>query len=144
VRWSELVEALAAVGYDVLPADGEKPGDQAAAAEPQRVRSVAGAGSTAVETTEPRDDNATTTRKRRGAYKGTLQIWLSSKPLSELHRTVQRAGPSAIAQEFKLHCESEKPEVLLLLPKRLRSMQPMIEGHINARVSAAETVRKSK
>jgi len=41
--------------------------------------------------------------------------------------------PDQIARDFKLYCEHHRPEVLLLLPKRLRNMEPAIQRIIEER-----------
>jgi hypothetical protein len=72
---------------------------------------------------------------RRGAYKSALELFLAMKPLSILQRTT----PAALASGFKLHCEQEQTEVLSVLPKRLRSMEPLIERIVDSRIAAAKT-----
>jgi hypothetical protein len=72
--------------------------------------------------------------RRRGAYAGPLQEWMAGKSLSRLRRT----GPGAIAEAFKYCCEQERPELLALFPKRLRSMESLIERIITRRVDEAK------
>jgi hypothetical protein len=49
---------------------------------------------------------------------------------------LRRMGPAAISLEFKSHCEQVLPELMPLLPKRLRSMESVIERIIRRRVEA--------
>jgi hypothetical protein len=72
--------------------------------------------------------------QRRGAYKGALNEWMAQRPIDRLRRMTL----GAIADEFKLHCERERPKLLRLLPKRLRSMERTIERIIERRVKAAK------
>jgi hypothetical protein len=80
------------------------------------------------------------TRKRRGAYKGPLVEWTAPKPLQLL----ERMGPSAIAADFRAHCEIERPDLLPLLPNRPRSMEPVIERIIEGRRQALAGKAASK
>lgn len=70
---------------------------------------------------------------QRGAYRGALEAWMAPQPLN----TLQRMGSAAIAREFEDYCERERPEVLLTLPKRLRSIEPAIARITARRVAAA-------
>jgi hypothetical protein len=62
-------------------------------------------------------------RVRRRAYKGPLAKWMGLKNI----KLLRRMHPSDIAAEYKLYCETERPQLLPLLPKRLRSMEGTIE-----------------
>jgi hypothetical protein len=77
---------------------------------------------------------AVSPRRRRGAYIGALSEWMARMPID----TLRRMTPDAIAREFKVYCERERPELLPLLPKRLRSMHRIIERIIEGRVEAAK------
>jgi hypothetical protein len=72
--------------------------------------------------------------RRRGAYRGLLAEWMAPKEIGNL----RRMDPAGIAGDFKLYCERERPALLPLLPKRLRSMEPAIERIINRRMAAAK------
>jgi hypothetical protein len=52
-------------------------------------------------------------------------------------------GLSAISLEFKSHCEQHLPGMVPLLPKRLRSMERVIERIIARRVAVARTESSS-
>jgi hypothetical protein len=71
---------------------------------------------------------------QRGAYRGALAAWLADRPLT----TLLRMTPEAIASHFKLYCEQKTPELLPLLPKRLRSMEPFIERIVADREAKAK------
>jgi hypothetical protein len=75
---------------------------------------------------------------RRGAYRGALEAWMAPQTLN----TLQRMGSSAIAREFEAYCKQARPELLRTLPKRLRSMEPMIEQIIAGRKSVARADRQ--
>jgi hypothetical protein len=79
-------------------------------------------------------------QRRRAAYGGPLEGWMANVPVEQL----RRMGLAAIANEFKRHCEEKCPELLPLLPKRLRSMEPLIERIIVRRVAALESRAKEK
>jgi hypothetical protein len=68
---------------------------------------------------------------QRGAYRGALAAWLAARPLA----TFQRMTANAIASNFKRYCEQKRPDLLPLLPKRLRSMEPFIERIVADRVA---------
>jgi hypothetical protein len=133
------------VGSDrwaALWAELEQAVDQDAAPEPQEVPANDNADA---ETPEWPDHGrcAEPAPKQRGGYIGTLRIWLSAQGLNHLHITLQRAGPSAIAKEFKLYCDRERRDVLQLLPKtRLRSLEPIILKHVSDRIDAAKSKTK--
>jgi hypothetical protein len=78
--------------------------------------------------------------RRRGQYLGALNEWLAPKHIDILRRT----SPDALARDFKLYCERERQEVLPLLPKRLRSMEPTIEQIIERRVNAVKSRQRQK
>jgi hypothetical protein len=71
--------------------------------------------------------------QKRGGYKGGLAEWMAQKDLP----TLRRMGSEAIARDFKDYCERERPKLIPLLPKRLRSMEPEIERIIKRRLEAA-------
>jgi hypothetical protein len=50
---------------------------------------------------------------------------------------LRKMAAAAISREFKSHCAQHLPGVLLLLPKRLRSMENVIERIIKRRSEAA-------
>jgi hypothetical protein len=75
--------------------------------------------------------------RRRGAYKAALEEWMAGKPLETLHRMKSYA----IASCFKLYCEEQRPDLLSLLPKRLRSMRSLIERIVDDRMAAAKADR---
>jgi len=55
--------------------------------------------------------------------------------------TLRRMNPAAIGREFKAYCERERPELLPMLPKRLRSIEPVIERIIANRTAATRPDR---
>jgi hypothetical protein len=69
--------------------------------------------------------------QQRGAYKGALEQWMASEVLARW----RRMSLNAIAREFVKYCKAKRPDVLPLLPKRLRSMEPAIERIITRRVN---------
>jgi hypothetical protein len=74
-------------------------------------------------------------RQRRGLYRAPLEEWMADQKLGVLNKM----SVLAIAQKFKSDCKKEKPELLPLLPQRLRrdsSMFRVIEGHIHYRNEA--------
>jgi hypothetical protein len=73
-------------------------------------------------------------RRQRGVYNGALELWLAEKQLLLL----QRMNADAIANEFRVHCEQKRPELLPVLPKRLRSMEPTIQRIIDRRVKTVQ------
>ena len=73
--------------------------------------------------------------KQRAAYRAALSAWMAPQQLPHL----QRMGPAAISLEFKSHCERHSPGIVPLLPKRLRSMEGVIERIIKRRVEALRT-----
>jgi hypothetical protein len=73
--------------------------------------------------------------RRRSAYRGALEAWMVRQDLAIL----LKMEPAAIAREFKTHCEQKLPELISLLPKRLRSMEHVIERTIERR--RAKSVR---
>ena len=75
--------------------------------------------------------------QQRAAYAGPLAGWMAPKPLGVL----QRMTPAAVAADFKLYCEQERPDLLPLLPNRLRSMEPLIERIVADRVAAVRADR---
>ena len=77
---------------------------------------------------------AASLRRRRGVYFDALDEWMAGVRIN----TLRRMAPGAIAIKFKLYCERERPELLPLLPKRLRSMEPTIGRIIKRRVEAAK------
>jgi hypothetical protein len=77
-------------------------------------------------------------RRQRGAYKGALEAWLAAKPLAQL----RRMSVDAIAKAFRDYCERKRPELLPLLPRRPRSMEPAIQRIIDRRVEAAQAGTK--
>jgi hypothetical protein len=85
------------------------------------------------------DEEASCTGQRRAAYRGALDSWMAQQQLSVL----QKMGATAIAREFKSHCEQRLPGVVPLFPKRLRSMQGVIERIIRRRVEALRTQNRS-
>ena len=80
---------------------------------------------------------ATIQPRRRGAYKAALGEWMAGVPLDVLHRMTH----DAIASEFKHYCEQQLPDLLTLLPKRLRSMEPLIKRIVADRVAAVRADR---
>jgi hypothetical protein len=72
---------------------------------------------------------------QRVAYRGPLEAWMAQQELPVL----RRMGPAAIAPAFKSHCEQHLPELVPLLPKRLRSMENVIERIIKRRIDAVRT-----
>jgi hypothetical protein len=72
---------------------------------------------------------------QRVAYRGPLEAWMAQQELPVL----RRMGPAAIAPAFKSHCEEHLPELVPLLPKRLRSMKNVIERIIKRRIDAVRT-----
>jgi hypothetical protein len=89
---------------------------------------------------ERRDRDLDDGRRRRGSYGAALEGWLASQELRRLHRMSLRA----IAGEFQSHCKEQCPGILLLLPKRLRHMEPLIERIIERRVAAAPVTAVSR
>jgi hypothetical protein len=87
---------------------------------------------TTVATDEP-------SKRHRGKYQGPLDGWLAQQPLSEL----RKRDTIKLAKAFRLYCEQERPDVLLLLPKRDRSMLTAIEVHIR-HGERAEAAQKRK
>jgi hypothetical protein len=73
--------------------------------------------------------------KQRAAYRAALSAWMAPQQLPHL----QRMGLAAISLEFKSHCEQHLPRMVPLLPRRLRSIEPVIERIINRRVEAGRT-----
>ena len=76
-------------------------------------------------------------RRRKAAYKETLEKWLAPQEAS----TLQNMGHAAIAEAFKSYCAAEKQEALQLLPKRLRAMHNIILTHIKRRPKAEKPAR---
>jgi hypothetical protein len=74
--------------------------------------------------------------KKRGAYRGALENWLAREDL----KIWRRMQPEAITRAFADYCKAERPDLLPLLPKRLRSMESMIERIIKARRAAAKAL----
>jgi hypothetical protein len=64
---------------------------------------------------------------------------MSEKPL----RWLRRIGPKGVFIAFKDYCEQNRPDLLPLLPKRLRPPKK-IEGHIHRRVTEAERSKQSR
>ena len=62
---------------------------------------------------------------------------MAGVPLDVLHRMTH----DAIASEFKHYCEQQLPDLLTLLPKRLRSMEPLIKRIVADRVAAVRADR---
>jgi hypothetical protein len=75
---------------------------------------------------------------RRGAYRRALDSWMAKQNLSVL----QTMEPAGIAREFKAYCDEELPRLIPLLPKRLRSMEGVIQRIINRRVEAFRTQKR--
>lgn len=76
---------------------------------------------------------------RRGAYRGALDSWMAKQKLSIL----QKMEPAGIAREFKAYCDRALPGLIPLLPKRLRSMESVIERIIARRVGVARAESSS-
>jgi hypothetical protein len=72
---------------------------------------------------------------QRMAYRGPLEAWMAQQELPVL----RKMGPAAIASAFKSYSEQHSPELVPLLPKRLRSMENVIERIINRRIDAVRT-----
>ena len=77
--------------------------------------------------------------RRRSAYRSALEAWMARQDLGIL----QKMEPAAIAREFKTHCEQRLPELISLLPKRLRSMEHVIETIIERRRAKAVRLRSA-
>ncbi len=77
--------------------------------------------------------------RQRGAYKGALAEWMARKGIQLLRRMT----PPAIATDFKSYCESKRRDLLSVLPKRLRSMEPEIARIID-KMAAAAAIGESK
>jgi hypothetical protein len=56
---------------------------------------------------------------------------------------LQRMGPAAIAHAFRSHCERALPELMPLLPMRLRSMECVIERIIQRRGEALRSKNRN-
>jgi hypothetical protein len=89
---------------------------------------------------ERRDRDMEDGRRRRGSYKPALEGWLASQELPRL----RRMSASAIAGEFRSHCKERCPGILPLLPKRLRSMEPLINRIVERRVAATPVTAVSR
>jgi hypothetical protein len=85
------------------------------------------------------NEEASRTGQRRAAYRGALDSWMAQQQLPVL----QKMAATAIARELKSHCEQRLPGVVPLLPKRLRSMEGVIERIIKRRVEALRTQNRS-
>jgi hypothetical protein len=85
------------------------------------------------------EKQASVTIQQRAAYKGPLELWMAQQQLSVL----QKIGPAAIARQFDSHCAEALPALVPLLPKRLRSMEGVIERIIKRRVEALRTKNRS-
>jgi hypothetical protein len=78
-------------------------------------------------------EKAPGTSRQRAAYRSALERWMARHDLPLL----QKLGATAISREFKSHCEQHLPGVVSLLPKRLRSMENVIESIITRRIKGA-------
>ncbi len=67
--------------------------------------------------------------RRRAVYRAALIEWLAPQSLASL----LRRDSGAIAKSFRDYLESERPELLRTLPRRLRSLEPEIDRHIKRR-----------
>jgi hypothetical protein len=72
---------------------------------------------------DPMGDKHQAQKHPRAAYAGPLAEWMARKGVALLRRMT----PSDVASDFKAYCETERPRLLRLLPKRLRSLEPAIE-----------------
>jgi len=72
--------------------------------------------------------------RQRSAYRSALEEWMATKLL----RTLRKMSPIAVANQFK----TERPDVPL--PKRLRSMEPLIERIIAERVKKMPKLQAPK
>jgi hypothetical protein len=77
--------------------------------------------------------------RKRGEYAGLLEEWMLEKSLLWL----RRMGPKGVFIAFKDYCEQNRPDLLPLLPKRLRPPKK-IEGHIHRRATEAERAKQSR
>ena len=78
--------------------------------------------------------------RKRGAYRVPLEEWLEPWDIKKL----RRISPAALAAGFREHCEQHRPDVLELLPRRNRSMEPLIERIIKRRLAFAKAQKAAK